>query len=474
MKISRQTAQTLVFFGGIPLVVLLILRCIGFDGLYGQDSYEYLRYTNAIQTYITSGKHPNSFYWPVLYPLLGSLIGFFVGSTAFAMQLIACLSLSIFGIYTFKTLNILYPKCYNTNRIYVLLFGILSPYFLKAGLVVMSDVTASMFITLSLYFFLKAYKLQTRFVLSLFFISCAIMTRYAALIIVCPIGLLSVLIIYKRKQFKDLFLGIFFSMLICIPFLILQWHHLFGATSNYFFNAWSFSNFFSSFYETIDGVQNYNFPNIAFVFSIFIHPGFISIGFVLSVFFISKRKNIHGTPQLLFLTSSLLYLVFLAGIPFQNYRVVSLVFPVILLLLYPAFLTLIQLKYFEKFKHSLTLSFVVIQFFLWGVTFKNVYRRVSFEKEVYTHLKNYQGKKLYSFDIDVALQGRGLNFIYKNMYLDFYNDFNTNDLVLFHPTLFSKQWQNHNVMLNWEFMTTNYNLEILESLPLGWKLYKIK
>jgi hypothetical protein len=52
----------------IPFLLMLILRIVGFDGLYGQDSYEYLRYATAIHYYRPDGSHPGIYFWPVLFP----------------------------------------------------------------------------------------------------------------------------------------------------------------------------------------------------------------------------------------------------------------------------------------------------------------------------------------------------------------------------------------------------------------------
>ena len=70
------------YLAGIPLwIVLPVLLLIGnllagFNGLYGQDSFEYLRYSRALHHYLSAGVLPGPFHWPLFYPLSGALLSF--------------------------------------------------------------------------------------------------------------------------------------------------------------------------------------------------------------------------------------------------------------------------------------------------------------------------------------------------------------------------------------------------------------
>jgi hypothetical protein len=155
--LERKKFSTLKYYYFIliifPLLIIFVLRTVGFDGLYGQDSYEYLRYTNAIQEYMVNGIHPGNYFWPVLYPTLGSLLGFIFG-TAFALQLISCISFSLACVYILKTIRLLYPNS-KFRFFYVFIFAVFCPFLLKMGLIVMSDAFTLVFVVLSFYFFFK-------------------------------------------------------------------------------------------------------------------------------------------------------------------------------------------------------------------------------------------------------------------------------------------------------------------------------
>ncbi|WP_034061056.1 ArnT family glycosyltransferase [Lacinutrix jangbogonensis] len=467
---SKYNYLTLI---AVPLLFLLILRLLGFDGLYGQDSYEYLRYTNAIQNYIVEGTHPGNYYWPVLYPVFGSLIGFIFGSTPLGLQLISCLSFSTACIYILKSIRLLYPKA-PFSFLYVFVFAVFCPFLLKMGLIVMSDATAMAFVVLTFYFFFKSYYKKTSIVPLFVFATCALMTRYASLFITLPIILYSLYLVIKRKSVYQFITAICLSFLVVVPFIIFQWNALFEVTSNYFLKVWSFLNYFKASYTTADGTQSYLLPNLVYTFYVFFHPGFIFIGVLLSLISLKERKYLFSFPQKILCASIGLYVFFLAGIPFQNSRILGLVFPLVLIFLFPAFLSVTKKKYVQKFIIPFTIISIIAQLCFWIATFHQVYSRTLIEKEIVDLLEPYQEHTLYSFDLDLAIKGRGLNFEYKNMFVDLYKNYNTGDLILFDPLRYRFQWKDKNPMLNWEFIEDNYNLKILDTHPKGWKLYKIE
>lgn len=453
-------------------MIILILRVLNFDGAFGQDPYEYLRYSNAIRQYIINGTDPGNFYWPVLYPFVGSLLGIIFENTINGLQFLSCISFSLSCVYLLKTLNLLYPYT-SHNSLYVLSFGLFSPFFLKMGLVIMSDATAILFIVLSFYYFFK-YKLKKASIVPVFFfITCAFMTRYPSIIITFPIICYSLSLTLKRKKAIPFIIATLVSSIVFIPFVILKKNHLFDATSNYFLNSWSTTHFFSSKYTTVDGVQSYLFPNIIHVFYIFFHPGFIFIGVFLSWFIIKDYKNVFLFPQNTILVCIAVYLFFMAGIPFQNIRVLGLVFPIVLLFFAPYFNALINYPLFKKKTFLFAVITITTQLFLWSITFRNIFKRAVLEQEVTSIMQPYQGKKLYSFDVDLCLQGRDLNFNYKNLFVERYQNFKKNDLILYHPSKFREQWKNKNPELNWKHIQTKYELKVLENISEGWKLYEI-
>ena len=124
------TRKHYVFFI-IPILFCFIFQLIGFDGLYGQDAYEYLRYSQEMKNYFSGGTFPGPFYWPIWYSLSGTILSYIIGDIGFSLQFISALSLGILALYMYKILRILYPKNDNISFYYIFTFGILSPYLFR-------------------------------------------------------------------------------------------------------------------------------------------------------------------------------------------------------------------------------------------------------------------------------------------------------------------------------------------------------
>ncbi len=299
------------------------------------------------------------------------------------------------------------------------------------------------------------------------------MTRYVAFVVLLPIGILTLTVfIRNRKHLKHIPLLLLCSVILLLPHFIIRSENSTQFLNHDWLTKWSFFNFFKSSFITVDGTSSNSLPNIIYAFSSLFHPRYLLIGILLFPFYI-KTKIINSELKII-LISFLTYNLFLAGIPFQNSRFLLLSFPLVIILLYPAFAYLLEkmiptnkIKYF-----IIVLS--LIQICLCSYSLKPILERNSLEKKIAFQIESYQQNTLYSFDIDVALQGRGLNFRYKNLWVKKYTSFEKNALVLFHPTKFKQQWKDKNPILNWNNLNYHYNLKIIEELPNGWKLYKIQ
>ena len=84
----------------LPILVLLTARVFfRIDGLYGQDAYEYLRFTKSITEFWHGGVHPYDFFWPIVYPFIGSIFTFVFQDDALSLQLVSIFSLTGCLIY---------------------------------------------------------------------------------------------------------------------------------------------------------------------------------------------------------------------------------------------------------------------------------------------------------------------------------------------------------------------------------------
>ncbi len=470
MKIQHSKYLLLLF----PAVVFLFFYFyLNFDGLYGQDAYEYVRYTKELRNFIILGENPGDYFWPLFYPIFGALFSFITQKVSLALLLISVCSLSISAIYIHKILALLYPNL-KQKALYIFVFFLLSPTVFKCGILVMSDMLTVCFIILSVYQFLKYKKLKLTknlYFLAIFSVS-AFMTRYVSAIVLLPFVIYAVWLFFKQKwHFKHIGFLILLISILLLPHYLVRINNPTEFLSHPWLQDWSFANFFKRNFNTIDGSSYNKLPNILFSFSNLFHPRFLFVGVVFIPFLLWRKIDFKHAK--IMIISIVFYAIFLAGIPFQNSRFLVLSFPLIIILCYPIFCYLSELIWIKKIFYLGIIGSIILQFFFIKIAFSSILERNKFEIEITKTLKEYQNNNLYSFDVDIALQGRGLDFNYYNLWYKRYENLKENDLILFHPTKFKKQWQGKNPMLNFNYFKDNYTLKVIKELPEGWKLYKV-
>lgn len=464
----------------IPFSIFVILIAIrflsGFNGLYGQDSYEYLRYSRRLTELFTSGKSPGDYFWPVNFPLLGSLFSLVLKDNIFALQLISMISFIFIAFYTFRLLKLFDPDASKRAYLYLLIFLILSPFLFQSAFLIMSDMLAVFLTTAAIYHVLKYHQewSQSDFLLAIFFSVSAVMTRYAAAVVLLIPGIFLIIAFIRRFRFASLLLGLLVATLCFTPHFLIK-----GANSTAFLghpwlHSWSVKNWFLSEFMTVDGYQNYRLPNLLYGFSNFYYPGFFFMGIIL-IFFI-QIKNFHRREYWILLMPAVIYALFLAGIPFQNMRFLLLTFPLAIVLMFPAF---------ERFRHQLlskngvhwgfAVFVLLIQCALIYKYSSGIYRTNQVEKEIAQSVLSYSNRPIYTFAIDGALKCYGIESDdIVNMWYSQLDSARISALVLFNEEKFKRQWKDRNPMINWQMIRNNYRLKKIESLPDRWELFQIE
>lgn len=466
----------LLFFA----LVLLFIFISGFNGLYGQDSYEYLRFTNALVEFAKHRTNPGVNYWPLLYPIFGIIFSL-VFKPVFALQLISLLSLVVSGFYLEKNLKILYKEDKPLTRFFVFTFFLLSPYLLRISITVMSDSLCLAFITTAYYFFLRYLeeKKNSFFVFFTLLSTCAIATRYAAFLTIMPLAGYILYSFVKKFNLKSLLYACLAIFIVVLPYIIIHKTSSVGII-NLWLSSWSIQNFFHSSFNAADGQEVYMFPNIVFcIFNLF-HPAYCFLGilFLITGFRLSIKRI---SPIILRVTlfSLSIYAFFLAGMPFQDLRHLILSFPFVIVVLFPGYTKIyfiLKTKY-PYLIRPIALLCIIIQLALFVRVFIPFYHYNKIEKQISTVVIKYNAKTLYTFSIDAAVchygfTGEIINL--REVRLETMPIKKDSSLVLFNEKLFGSVWKNKPPMLNWAYLEANCRLEKLEDLPDDWKLYAIK
>jgi hypothetical protein len=462
------------FFALVPCLVFFTVRVIaGFNGLYGQDAFEYLRYTNCLREFILHGTAPGNFFWPVGYPLCGALLSFLTQDAALALQLVSFLSLLLGGIFIFRLIEISNPQQKHAG-IFTALFFACCPFLLRAGMLCMSDMACAALVA---GFALQAVKFRQtgngkHLAGLMLFGAGACMMRYAAPVLLLVPSLWVLPLVFRKNNWRFFLAGLAGAALILLPHFLLRADAPTAFLGGHqLFLDWSPANYFRSSFETIDGASHYPLVNIVFVFAELFHPGFFICA--LPMLFMLIRSGRLTTIEKVLLASVIVYLLFIAGMPVQSSRFFVPLMPLFILLCYRGF-ELLMNPLRESLRRMAPLIILFqLAVFIYGI--QPYISRNRLEREIFSWINsNTTQPVLYSFDMDISLRGYGLKKQVNNLWEKRYGSFERNSLVLFNPSAFEMQWKGRNPMLNWEAIKKNNDPQLIHSFSQGWQLYELR
>jgi len=459
---------------GFSIILFIIVRFVlKFDGLYGQDAYEYLRYTNEMYSFFVNGTLLGDYFWGLGYPFFGCLFNFLIQNTTMALQLVSIVAALVTWIYIDKTIELIYNE--KPNHLVSFLFFTLSPIVIIHGFVVMSDMLACCFTIMAIYYFFN-YLIQSKnghFILGFLFSMLAFQTRYASIVVLLPFIAITFIKIIKNKNYKLLLYSAVIVVIISTPHFLLRSNESFKFLSHHLFTDWNPIHLFQNTFITVDGVAYYKFINFLFIFFSFIHPHFFAFGLIILVIALKYKFKLFtgNTFQNMMFFSLIIYAIFLGGIPFQNKRYLLASFPLIILFCYPVLKQIFSVLIINNW---LIIMIVITQLGFTLYFGKMFYQRNQLEQTIANDLIIYSGKTIYIFDMDIALKGRNVQLDYQNIWYKEYESFNTNALVLVNGAQLEKQWIGKNPLINWNKLKLLGNLKVIKSYGDGWFLYQVQ
>lgn len=457
------------------LVIVLVLPltfavCIWkqFNGLYGQEPHDLFRYMQSVFGFLLGGSSPISQSSPVLYPLIGSIFSIVIPDL-YCLQFVSMLAAGICYISFCKLLNVLYPDGTQRQR-YAFLVLFLSPFFFRSSMVGLPDMLSMAFLTWSLLelYKWKKYNSSQSMIISVCMAVLAIQTRYSTILLLIPV----LPMLWQAARIRlSLFLITVFSILMAFtPTIFLKGQDSFDFLFHPWIENWSILNLFkNSFYIGSDVVQ-YTLPNILYALSVVLHPGFCIIGLVFIIF--SLRTGIQ-LPKL-WLICLALFLIFIAGFPTQDIRLLMPAFPIVLLGLYPAY-ELLMLQFKTRNLRVLVYLFaIVIQI---ALSFKVIFPIYKYQQEeliIANALKKIPSATLNTFTIDGALRTYDVPHDIVNMWGTTFPLYNHNDLILFNQERFNSLYEDSDPVKNFNQLLDEKKIVRIAVYPNGWELYKAK
>ncbi len=468
----------------VPVAILLssitIIYLLSFNGLYGQDAYEYLRLLRSYNDYFTDGHAMPSSFFPGFYPLISFLVSKICMNDILALQLVSVLSFAGACFYLKKLILLIYNKS-DQLTLYIILFFALSPYVFRFTFLDMSDMATTFLILAAIYYAMLFLKLNRLAALVLFalFASFAFYTRYASAVILFPVLSIVIIAIIKQRNYVYFVYPILIFAILSLPDLLIRSRLLIwdlqpgNLQFAYGSLHWNIANLFSRNFYNTDGWQHYTYFNLLAVFENVFHPAFIFCG-ILFLFFL-KRDELSNRFSALLVMSILLYALFVAGFPYQNKRYLLITFPFLIVLFYPSYIRITS-KYFNN---TTALSIIISLIILLQGSFivyssQTIYQANKNEKQIAEAMKGYPKETIYTFSINGALKAYGIQNKIEDIYNRRISSIEKPAVLLFNYNQFSNQFIGLNPMENWNSINNNYAVKKVQDLPDGWAVYRIE
>ena len=446
----------------------------GFDGLYGQDAHEYLRFAGEVRSFLGGGPRPGPFFWPVVYPGLAALLSFLTGSLPAAAQLVSALAL--LGSFTAGAIALArrFPA---DARLAVAYWGAgfaLAPFVFRAALASMSDLLGIAFLCA---FLLFAFEWDrggrgTHLALAAFFAVAAVTTRHPIALVLGPAALAIAVRALRRRRFAAVAAAAGGTLLALVPSLLLARG---GAASPLHYpglTGWSLAHVLARTIETPDGLEVYRVPTIAFAVSNLVYPGFFVLGIPLLL--VSRREDLEGLLPRALAAGWLLSAAFHAGSPYHHDRHLLASFPLVPFLLFPAFARVARAPLARLPRGAPPAVLVLVCAAQLGLAVRAC--RVMFvanrlELAAAAARRETPGTTLYTFFLTPALATRGVPQRLVDLWASSPDDARAGDLVLFAPERFAAQWAGRAPMTGWKTLSARFALVPLRSLDAGFTLF---
>lgn len=456
--------------------VLGLAACMGFDGLYGQDSYTYVTYGRELRAWMLGGPHPENIFWPEGYPLLGALLSFLTGDLLLPCRLISAVSVGLAMYWLGRLARLL---SFSDGATTMACIGLGSaPFLLRNGMMCMSDAMA-MALVMGLLRFTWGYRKgegKWSMVWAMGLAALAVTTRYAAAVLVLP--LLAALLWrgIQKRDFPGFLLGGLSAGFFIAVHLYVQG---FQGGGHHFLDAWTPANFFRSSFLMQDGSFDFPLPNALFNLGLFYHPGFLGFSLLLLPFFLLLLFRKHR-PKALFIFPLLLYLLFLSGIPFQNPRFLLLALPFLWALLLPA-----ADFAFQNLRRHKVLALAAVVLVLGvntGLGWKATKKFADMGK-VEKEMADAVGVKAMGHVLEVQVFTLGMesalayylpNISVHSMFTEEVPPPRKGDLALFKIEAYAGQFQGQAPMKLWESFNIHHKLEEVAAFEGGWTLHEFE
>lgn len=319
---------------------LALVAAVPFDGLYGQDAYAYYQYARELFAAITHAQIPPPFWWSLGYPTLLDA-GFFVGGIHVgAAQMVTLLCGALVAPFAFALAYEAAPTQKIVAGWVAGLLCVVGGQLAQSSIVIMADAPALMFATLGAWLLLRYARTRAQLLLALasFAVGMAVWTRWQNLIF-AGVWLAALAVIefraarFSKSSFARMALAVGIVGLVLLPQVLIRAITNAPLAGQSWLEGWSPANFFSRTFDNADGHFEYALPVALFYAQVVAHPAYLFA--MLTPLFIpgcweigrmnsqqhERQVALRRLPIAVLLLGWILGMyIFLAGIPYENFR----------------------------------------------------------------------------------------------------------------------------------------------------------
>jgi 4-amino-4-deoxy-L-arabinose transferase-like glycosyltransferase len=338
--VAELLSPALLFLLALSVRLLVVARW-HFDGLYGQDSFVYFQQAVAIAENLPRGQLPPAgFFWPDGYPLLVALFFRLLGQSAPVAQLVGLLCGAALAPLAYALAGALFPQTGRRAGVVAGLIFATAGQVILSSVVIMADIPALFWAMLAAWLLTHTWHRPPAGRRSVWLLGVGIALALAIIsrwIYALLLPAFAVYLLYQMRQHRDgwwmLLLPAVGGAVIFLPQLWLSLHHPEGLLHDWLL-GWRPGNAFQRQFENVDGYFFYRLPVGLFYAQPAGHPAYLfpllGLTALLGIYRLLARRA--WLPVILLLGWSGPVYLFLAGIPYENFRFGLTLYPPLALL----------------------------------------------------------------------------------------------------------------------------------------------
>jgi hypothetical protein len=313
----------------------------GFDGLYGQDAYAYYDYARRMFAALSQAQMPPPFWWPLGYPALLSFGFLILGTSVRSAQIITLVSGALAAPLTFLLAReAMHGPRANLAGLVAGAIVALGGQLVQSSIVIMADAPAVILTAFSAWLLLRYRRsgFVSTLALSAVGMAFAVITRWENLgFAVVWLGATlaprrhqtrkgsgASFVADMRNSASPLLISLGLAAIVSLPQLAYQFQNAAPFAGQSWLQGWSPANLYGRSFDTVDGHFNYALPVALFYAQVIFHPAYLfpllTPFLIVGAWLFAKRIRVDPGPFIILVGWIGVFYLFLAGIPYENFR----------------------------------------------------------------------------------------------------------------------------------------------------------